>query len=197
MGLFSKDRSFIITNLDAHTINLEPYQYSEAEVKLFRVINQEVPYQEYVNIRDVLDKEKQKCEDFNNCTPEDIEGKNILELQTSSATSRYSQSGYSYRFSFFTAKIHLFLKIRFFLNVELSPEILQASTALIYDATMILAQALKQIGFAHLQDSIQRIRCFDAQSTWSKGYTITNFMKNVTLFQLHFFLRNITKIFLE
>lgn len=75
IGLFTSDRSFIITNLDAHTINLEPYQFTEAEIIMFRVINPSVPYQEYENIRDVLEKEKQKCEDFNNCTPEDFEGK--------------------------------------------------------------------------------------------------------------------------
>lgn len=57
---------------------------------------------------------------------------------------------------------------------------MQTSTALIYDGIMILAEALKQIGFEHLQVRYdQRIDCFDAKSTWSKGYTITNYMKNV------------------
>lgn len=63
--------------------------------------------------------------------------------------------------------------------VELSPDILLTNTALIYDGIMILAEALKQIGFEHLENSIEKISCYDTQSTWSKGYTITNYMKNV------------------
>lgn len=69
--------------------------------------------------------------------------------------------------------------MQFFL--ELNPLILETSTALIYDATMVLAEALKQIGFEHLQTKYARgIKCFDAESTWSKGYTIINYMKNVS-----------------
>lgn len=51
---------------------------------------------------------------------------------------------------------------------------------MIYDAIMTLAEALKQIGSEHLGDSITRINCYDTESTWSKGYTINNFMRNVT-----------------
>lgn len=59
--------------------------------------------------------------------------------------------------------------------------ILPTSTALIYDGTMILAEALKQIGFDHLKIEYDRgIKCFDAKSIWSKGYTITNFMRSVS-----------------
>lgn len=58
---------------------------------------------------------------------------------------------------------------------------METSTALIYDATMVLAEALKQIGFEHLQTEYGRgIKCSDAESTWSKGYTIINYMKNVS-----------------
>lgn len=64
---------------------------------------------------------------------------------------------------------------------------LQTSTALIYDATMVLAEALRQIGFEHLgvEYESRRIICLDAKSTWSKGYTITNFMKNVSIFKIN------------
>lgn len=65
-------------------------------------------------------------------------------------------------------------------SLELSAFVLQTSTALIYDATMILAEALKQIGFDHLQvEYEQGINCFDTKSSWSKGLTITNYMKSV------------------
>lgn len=83
--------------------------------------------------------------------------------------------------------------------LELSPDILLTSTALIYDATMILAEALKQIGFDHLQDSIEKIYCYDAQSTWSKGYTIVNYMKNVIclIIKQHFDTHTKTNISLQ
>lgn len=64
----------------------------------------------------------------------------------------------------------------------MSPYNLQTNTALIYDGVMILAEALKQIGYAHLElDLMEKISCYNTQSAWSKGYTLTNFMKSVGL----------------
>lgn len=74
VGLLTPDRNIIITNLDAQAIDLEPFQYTGANITLFRIINPDQPIQEFKNIEDVLDDEKRKCDDFNNCTPEDIEG---------------------------------------------------------------------------------------------------------------------------
>lgn len=74
MGLFTPDRSFIITNLDAQTIELERFQYTQANITMFRIIDREAPYQEFKNIDDVLEDEKRKCENFNSCTPEEIDG---------------------------------------------------------------------------------------------------------------------------
>lgn len=74
MGLFTPERSIIITNLDAQTINLEPFQYTGAEIILFRITNPNIPFQEYKNIDEVLANERNNCEDYNNCSPEEIEG---------------------------------------------------------------------------------------------------------------------------
>lgn len=53
---------------------------------------------------------------------------------------------------------------------------------LIYDATMVLAEALKDIGSEHLEIGYgQSIDCFDKDSTWSKGLTINNFIKAVSV----------------
>lgn len=76
VGLFTPDRSFIITNLDAQTIDLERFRYTQANITLFRVLDREFPIQEFKNIDEVLDKERQKCENFRICTPEEIEGIN-------------------------------------------------------------------------------------------------------------------------
>lgn len=137
VGLFTPDRSFIIANLDAQTIDLERFQYTQSNTTIFRVIDREYPFQEFKKIDELMEDERNKCEKYNSCTPEEI--------------------------------------------VELTPLMFQTSTALIYDAVMVLADALKQIGFNHLRFEEERgISCFDPKSTWSKGYTITNFMKNVS-----------------
>lgn len=39
MGLMTKRYKWIVTNLDAHTIDLEPFQYSGIELMTFRVLN--------------------------------------------------------------------------------------------------------------------------------------------------------------
>lgn len=74
MGLFTPDRSFIITNLDAQTIDLERYQYTQANITVFRIINKEIQMQKFKNIEDMLDEEKQKCGNTIECSPEEIEG---------------------------------------------------------------------------------------------------------------------------
>lgn len=37
VGLMTKNYRWIITNLDAHTIDLEPFQYSGTIIKIFRI----------------------------------------------------------------------------------------------------------------------------------------------------------------
>lgn len=39
VGLMTKNYRWIITNLDAHSINLEPYQYSGANITTFRLVD--------------------------------------------------------------------------------------------------------------------------------------------------------------
>lgn len=39
MGLMTKKYKWIITNLDAHTIDLDPFQYSGTDIMTFRILN--------------------------------------------------------------------------------------------------------------------------------------------------------------
>lgn len=50
-------------------------------------------------------------------------------------------------------------------------------SALIYDAVMVFAMAIQQLG----TDQVTPITviCDEAGSAWNKGYTILNYMKNV------------------
>lgn len=72
MGLITSERHFIITNLDAQTIDLTPFQYAEAKITIFRIVQPMEPYQELDAIRNALENAKVECENY--CTPEDIEG---------------------------------------------------------------------------------------------------------------------------
>ncbi|XP_031634004.1 glutamate receptor ionotropic, kainate 3-like isoform X2 [Contarinia nasturtii] len=136
VGLFGPERSFIITNLDAQTIDLSKFQYTQANITIFRIIDRDFPIEEFKDIDDYLEYERDKCKIIRPCTDAEFE--------------------------------------------ELSPPfVLQTNTALIYDAVMILAEALKQIGFEHLQMNDNRIDCSDPESTWSKGSTITNYMTSI------------------
>lgn len=163
VGLFTPERSFIITNLDAQTIDLERFQYTQANITLFRLINFDAPskIQEFQTIGEELDEARELCERSGlTCSKEEIDGMFHTTEQLMHISLNY---------------VHSFIP-------ELSPEYLQISTALIFDATMTLAEAIKQIGFDHLQiEYEQETDCFDPQSTWRKGSTINNFMKNVKI----------------
>lgn len=39
VGLLTKEYSWILTNLDAHSVDLEPYQYSGVNITVFRILN--------------------------------------------------------------------------------------------------------------------------------------------------------------
>lgn len=43
VGLLTKNYKWIITNLDAHTVDLDPFQYSGTEIRTFRILNQNHP----------------------------------------------------------------------------------------------------------------------------------------------------------
>lgn len=63
--------------MDAQTIDLERFQYTQANITLFRIIDEEFPYQEFKDFGDFLEAEKQKC-DYQVCPPGKEEGDRIL-----------------------------------------------------------------------------------------------------------------------
>lgn len=56
--------------------------------------------------------------------------------------------------------------------------------ALIYDAVMVFAMAIKELGREQVLP--MKIMCDDPTTTWNKGNTILNFMKKVTPNSIHF-----------
>lgn len=64
MGLFTADRNIIITNLDAQTIELEPFKYTKATITVFRLFDfdSKEKTEEINAINDMLEKKQQQCE---------------------------------------------------------------------------------------------------------------------------------------
>lgn len=175
VGLFTPDRCFIITNLDAQTIDLEPFKYTEANITLFRLIDYDSNEKkvEREGIYKMLEEKRYRCElEGLKCSQDDMEGENKI----TSLCVHLSKT------------ISIVLLNLFFLSVsaELKIELWPISSALIYDAVMILAETLKSIGFDFLDIQYeQEIDCFDAKSNFRKGYTIENFIKTVRPIDLY------------
>lgn len=70
VGLFTSERSIIITNLDAQTIDLTPFQYTEAQIYMFRIVQPDEPHKEIKEINDLLES----LTTSDNYTPEEVEG---------------------------------------------------------------------------------------------------------------------------
>lgn len=74
VGLFTPDRSFIISNLDAQTIDLERFQYTQANITMFRIIDRDFLIDEFKSIDARLDEEHEKCKDPTFCSQEEYDG---------------------------------------------------------------------------------------------------------------------------
>uniref|UniRef100_A0A182TZ79 Uncharacterized protein n=1 Tax=Anopheles melas TaxID=34690 RepID=A0A182TZ79_9DIPT len=130
VGLLTDHHQIIVTSLDLHTIDLEPYQYSGTNITGVRLIDPEED-----KIRQVAD--------FLNAS----QIAKTLELQDG-----------------------------------LNPAKMRVETALMYDAVLLFAEALKHlIGSepAHLLEPIA-LRCDDT-ATWKNGYSVINYMKSSTI----------------
>uniref|UniRef100_A0A182X5A4 Uncharacterized protein n=1 Tax=Anopheles quadriannulatus TaxID=34691 RepID=A0A182X5A4_ANOQN len=130
VGLLTDHHQIIVTSLDLHTIDLEPYQYSGTNITGVRLVDPEED-----KIRQVAD--------FLNAS----QIAKTLELQDG-----------------------------------LNPAKMRVETALMYDAVLLFAEALKHlIGSepAHLLEPIA-LRCDDT-ATWKNGYSVINYMKSFTI----------------
>lgn len=71
------------------------------------------------------------------------------------------------------------MKLNELLFCDSTKDVVSLRAALIYDAVMVFAMAIKELGSE--QVSPVPILCNDPTSVWNKGYTILNYMKNVII----------------
>lgn len=146
--------------LRIQTIDLEPYQYTGANITVFRIVD---PSSEKMEA--FLQYQEQQAED------EDVKPEDNQEIEENVCAPENEGEGY--------AQTQPELKwISLLFNLEESTSgILETHTALIYDGIMILAEAMKQLGAEQIKP--QSIDCDDPSSVWPTGLTLTNFMKSV------------------
>ncbi|XP_039445715.1 glutamate receptor ionotropic, kainate 2 isoform X2 [Culex pipiens pallens] len=130
VGLMTDYHQFIITSMDLHTIDLEPYQYSGTNITGIRLVD-----------------------------PDEEKIHQVTEFLNASQISKTLE-----------------------LNQGLNPATMRVETALMYDAVLLFAEALRHlIGIdpPHPLEPIA-LKCED-DNTWKNGYSIINYMKASTI----------------
>lgn len=64
-------------------------------------------------------------------------------------------------------------------SLEFTPENIRLQTALIYDGVLLLAEVFKQLGLEEIKS--EAISCRNDSTSWEKGMSISNFMRNVSI----------------
>ncbi|XP_055610691.1 glutamate receptor ionotropic, kainate 2 isoform X2 [Uranotaenia lowii] len=130
VGLMTDHHQFIISSMDLHTIDLEPYQYSGTNITGIRLVD-----------------------------PEEEKIHQVTEFLNTSQIAKTLE-----------------------LKEGLNPATMRVETALMYDAVLLFAEALKHlIGIdpPHPLEPIP-LKCED-DVTWKNGYSIINYMKTSTV----------------
>lgn len=157
VGLLTKSYRWIITNLDAHSLNLDQFRYGATNITTFRILNKthSIFQTEMVNLKDI---------------PTNDETIDDINFDDSSIDNNINMTPNNDMMPVYPEK---------FVNS------IGLQESLIYDAVMIYARVIKQLGSKQIVT--MPISCNDPSTSWNKGDTITNFMKNVSfnMFELN------------
>lgn len=147
VGLLTKSYRWIITNLDAHSLDLNQFRYGATNITIFRILNKSHSIFEtnMVDTKEIPNNDETIDDNFDDSSITNID-----------LTPNYMIPVYPDKF---VNSIGL-------------------QESLIYDAVMIYAKALKQLGSEQIVT--MPISCNDPGTSWNKGYTIMNYMKNVS-----------------
>lgn len=172
--------------MDAHTIDLEPFQYSGANITILRMVDTTSPlvieFGEYVK---KMAEEEKPAEEVGensggeNPEEENPEAENPEEPNENPEENEESpppdegdensenKEGEETKEEGDTAKEEEVFNVE---NIRLQ-------TALIYDGVVLLTDTFKQLGIDQIQPT--SLVCSTNGSSWEKGSSISNFMRNV------------------
>lgn len=148
VGLLTKTYRWIITNLDAHSLDLNQFRHSATNITTFRLLNRN---------HSIFDRKKTNPQ--------------TIPRNDETNDDNFDDSSVSNINLTPTVMIPVYPD-KFFGGSSIG---LQES--LIYDAVMIYAKVIKQLGSEQIV--MTPMSCNDRSTSWTKGYTITNFMKTV------------------
>ncbi|CAD7092220.1 unnamed protein product [Hermetia illucens] len=152
VGLMNERFQYIIANLDLHTIDLEPYQYSESNITGIRLFD---PNDFRVKL--LSEHLSQAEEEGEETPPEEPEvGVEVEEALGEGAEEEKPNEENNHG-----GKTDITIQM-----------------ALIYDGVHLLAETLRHVGSLELFEPIN-LNCHDS-STWETGFTLVNFMKSTT-----------------
>ncbi|XP_031634001.1 glutamate receptor ionotropic, kainate 2-like isoform X2 [Contarinia nasturtii] len=180
IGLMVDKYHFIITNLDASSIDLEDYQYSGANVTILRMVDTSSdPVAEYAKYVTKISKEEEQESSTDGGEPEDNaeneespneEGEQPEEgeenenkdenAEPSEPPASEEKAEEEEEEGFNADTVHL-------------------QTALIYDGVFLLAETFKQLGTNQIQPA--SLACNGNETMWEKGLSISNFMRNTLI----------------
>ncbi|CAG7824227.1 unnamed protein product [Allacma fusca] len=155
IGIMTYKFSFIITSLDLHTVDLNHFKYSEANITSFRMVDPEKPETQSL-LREWAS----------------------LTLNSDLATVSHGRGNYFVGDqSGGSSRRNVYIP-GFSMEYETSHAIMiRTDIALIYDAVQLLGKAL------HILNQTIDVKSLDCDSsdTWQHGYSIINYMKMVQM----------------
>uniref|UniRef100_A0A1B0AWL5 Ionotropic glutamate receptor C-terminal domain-containing protein n=1 Tax=Glossina palpalis gambiensis TaxID=67801 RepID=A0A1B0AWL5_9MUSC len=151
VGLMTGAYRYIISDLDLQTLDLEPYQHSDANITGIRLIS---PENELVlEVAKALYEEEDPYVNGKFIVTDKIKFKGNSEPVLSSVKAKYA---FDYGPNFVSCP-------------------LTVNMALVYDGVQLLAETFKHIMFRPVS-----LNCND-DVTWDKGYTLVNYMKSLSI----------------
>lgn len=168
VGLLTEAHQFIITNLDMHTLDLEPYQYSGTNITGIRMIDPDDVLVQTVtdfwikNYKIKLNEKGNNQHDYNRnpySDDQNVYNDPNYEYQRDNHNSPENDEDFEIPEMFLPSK-------------------LPTSVALIYDGLLLFAEAFKQ--FQGIEEiSPIELSCDSKDSTWPSGFSLSNYMRTV------------------
>lgn len=167
---------FILSNFDAHTIDLEPFQYAGTNFTAIRLVDPENEIlQKFAEALAPPEPEPEPESEPESTTASELMLDANTEATDTSATTEAPAEG----LTTITLRNSKLTKILFSEEpFEFSPNQIRLQTALIYDGVLLLAETFKQLGLEEIEPV--SISCQNDSMSWEKGISISNFMRNVS-----------------
>lgn len=182
IGILIEKYSFIIVTLDAHTIDLEPYQYSGANITVLRMVDTSSPivesYAEY--LKSLPAEEEEKKEEGNPDNPDGEENPESEPEPEVNPENEDEGNNEEKPDGETDEEENVENSTPATDAVDFNLEAMRLQTALVYDGVQLLADTFKQLGLEQIQPV--QIYCNGNESMWEKGTSISNFMRNVWIF---------------